>query len=138
MDESAEPFTMIDAGNLYMAITASGLMTVQCGAMGILGKESSRDKARADAFKAWITARAGESIISLGAGVVAILDAFTVVVGILAGVLAITCGYRGLKRIAQQPDLLGKRLCVAGMILGSMGIAMSLILWLVVYPNLTK
>jgi hypothetical protein len=53
-------------------------------------------------------------------------------------VLAITCGYRGLKRIAQQPDLLGKRLCVAGMILGSMGIAMSLILWLVVYPNLTK
>ena len=121
-----------------MAIALSRFMTVQCGAMGIMGKESSRDKARADAFKAWITARAGESVISLGAGVVAMLDAFTVVIGLFAGVLAIVTGYRGLQHITAQPDLLGKRLCVTGMILGSVGIAMSLILWLVVYPRLAK
>lgn len=104
--------------------------------MGLLGKESSRDAARADAFKVWISARPGEAVISAGAGVVAMLDAFTVVVGLLAGVLAIVMGYRGVKRIATQPELLGKRLCITGMILGSLGITMSMVLWLVIYPRL--
>lgn len=106
--------------------------------MGLFGKESSRDVARADAFKAWISARPGEAVISLGAGVVALLDAFTVVIGLLAGMLAIVMGYRGLARIRLEPQLLGKRLCFAGIILGCLGITLSLVLWLIVYPRLAK
>ncbi|MAX26936.1 MAG: hypothetical protein CMJ19_20775 [Phycisphaeraceae bacterium] len=106
--------------------------------MGLLGKESSRDVARADAFKVWISARPGHAIISLCSGVVAVLDAFTLVIGIAAGLLAIIAGLQGLGRIQSQPQLLGKRLCIAGMVLGSLGIVLSLVLWFVVYPMLSQ
>ena len=106
--------------------------------MGFLGKESSKDVARADAFKAWISARPGEAIISMGAGAMAMLDAFTVVIGVLAGMAAIIIGRRGLKRIEQSPELLGKRLCKTGMILGSLGIVTSLVLYFIIYPGLAN
>jgi len=106
--------------------------------MALFGKESVKDTARADAFKAWILARPGEAIISLCSGFLAVLDAFTVVIGLAAGVAAIILGRRGLKRIEQEPHQLGKRLCVTGMILGSLGITLSLLLWLVVYPYLAR
>lgn len=105
--------------------------------MGLFGKESSRDAARADAFKAWISARPGQAIVSLGLGVMAMLDAFTVVIGIAAGIAAVITGYQGLERLEREPELLGKRLCVSGMIMGTLGITLSLILWLIVYPWLS-
>lgn len=111
---------------------------LQCLLMALFGKESSKDVARADAFKAWITARPGEAIISMGAGAMAMLDAFTVVIGVFAGIAAIIMGRRGLKRIEQSPELLGKRLCKTGMVLGSLGIATSLVLYFVVYPSLAS
>jgi hypothetical protein len=106
--------------------------------MGLFGKESSRDAARADAFKTWISARPGQAIICLCGGVVAVLDAFTLVIGIAAGLLAIVAGWQGLKRIKDQPQLLGKRMCITGMILGSLGIMLSLVLGLIVYPSLSN
>ena len=105
--------------------------------MGLFGKESSRDVARADAFKVWITAGPGHAIVALGLGGMAMLDAFTVVIGIGAGIGALIVGYLGLERIKHEPQLLGKRLCIAGMIMGALGIALSLILWLIVYPWLS-
>lgn len=106
--------------------------------MGLFGKESSRDVARADAFKAWITARPGMAVVSLCLGVVSMLDAVTVIIGIGAGIAAVITGYRGLAQIKREPALLGNRLCVTGMVLGVLGIALSLILWLVVYPSLSR
>ncbi len=106
--------------------------------MGLFGRESKADTARADAFKAWISARSGHALVSTAMGVVAILDAFTLILGVLAGIAAIILGFKGLETLERKPELMGKRFCYAGMALGGLGICFSLLMWLVIYPWLSQ
>ena len=67
-----------------------------------------------------------------------VLDAFTLVIGLSAGVAAIILGVLGLQDLKKHPDRLGRRLCYAGIALGLAGITLSVIMWTVIYPMIAK
>ncbi len=106
--------------------------------MALFGRESRADTQRATRFKKWIEVRCPLALASVLLGIVSVVDAFTLVVGAMAGVAAITTGVLGKRQIDKQPHWLGLRLCMAGMVLGGVGILCSLVMWLVVYPMLAE
>ena len=97
--------------------------------MAFLGRESEADQQRIERMRVWIHARTPYALISLALGLLAVVDFWTLVLGVAAGVAAIATGRRGLREINANPQLLGRRLCVAGIALGAMGIALSIFMW---------
>jgi hypothetical protein len=98
--------------------------------MAFLGRDSQRDLDRIDRAKRWIAARSPYAIISAGAGLMAIVDSITLVIGVIAGVAAIFTGRMGLRELKEKPELLGRRLCIAGMVMGILGLALSFAVWM--------
>ncbi len=106
--------------------------------MALFGRESDADRQRAERVRSWIRARTPFSLFSCLFGIVSVLDAFTLVIGLSAGVVAIVLAVLGLRDLREQPDLRGRRLCYAGIALGLAGVAMSVIMWTVIYPMIAK
>lgn len=106
--------------------------------MAFLGRDSQADLQRVQRFKTWTSARSPYAIISVAAGLVAIIDCWTLVLGIIAGIAAIGLGIRGLRDLREQPHLLGHRLCITGITLGTVGIILSLVMWLWLIPMLSQ
>ncbi len=106
--------------------------------MAFLGRDSPADLQRVRRFKTWIGARSPYAVISVAAGLFSIVDCWTLVLGILAGVAAIALGVRGLRDLREQPHLLGHRLCITGIALGIIGLALSLVMWLWLIPMLNR
>ena len=102
--------------------------------MAFLGRDSQADLQRVQRYKAWTSARSPYAIISVAAGLFSIVDCWTLVLGIIAGIAAIGLGIRGLRDLREQPHLLGHRLCITGIVLGSLGIILSLLMWLWLIP----
>jgi hypothetical protein len=101
--------------------------------MAFLGRETDADRVRAERFRQWIHARSPYALASMLFGIVAVLDAFTLVIGIIAGIFAVALAGFGIIDLRRRPQLLGQRLCNTGIILGTVGILASLILWRFVY-----
>lgn len=97
--------------------------------MAFLGRESEADKQRIERMRVWIHARTPYALISLALGLLAVVDFWTLILGVAAGVAAIVTGRRGLHEIRANPQLLGRRLCASGIALGGLGIALSLFMW---------
>ncbi len=97
--------------------------------MPFLGRETQRDIDRTERAKRWITARSPYAIISAGAGLMAMVECITMVLGIIAGIAAIVTGRIGLRELREKPELLGRRLCIAGIVMGAIGIALSAAVW---------
>ena len=104
--------------------------------MAFLGRETDADRVRAERFRQWIHARSPYALASMLFGVVAVLDAFTLVLGVAAGLAAVVVGVLGLRDLAERRHLLGARLCAAGIVFGVLGIGLSIVMWAVVYPSL--
>ena len=78
-------------------------------------------------------ARTPFALYSCMFGILAVLDFFTLVLGIGFGVGAIICAYLGLSDLQVHAQRMGGRLCVVGMVLGMLGILLSLGMWWWVY-----
>ncbi len=104
--------------------------------MGLFGRESPARQQRIERRTAWIHAHTRWGFASAALGVVAVLDSFTLVLGVLAGVAAIATGLRGRRELRAQPQLRGERWCTVGIVLGTLGLVLSLLMALVVYPRI--
>lgn len=104
--------------------------------MALFGRETVADQQRAERIKAWIAARSPMSLCSVFFGVLSIVDAVTLVIGLLAGVAAVILALKGLLDIRRRPALLGRRLSFTGLALGTLGIMLTLLMATVVYPAL--
>lgn len=102
--------------------------------MAFLGRETAGDVERAARYKAWVHARTPYALLSVAAGLLSIVDFFTIVLGVPLALLAIGAGAYGLREIGRRPELLGRRLCIAGIVMGGVGLVLtSLFLALVVW-----
>ena len=106
--------------------------------MALFGRDSQADLQRIERVKHWTAARSPYALISLGAGLFAVVDFITLVLGIGGGLAAIAFGWRGLRDLRQHPHLLGRKLCIAGITLGIIGIVLSVAMWAWVYPSLRR
>ena len=104
--------------------------------MALFGRESEADRQRAERVRHWAQARTPYALVGLACGLLAVIDSFTLVIVIAAGVAAIVLGIVALKAIQRQPELLGRRLAVAAIVLGAFGVVLSLLMWLVILPAL--
>ncbi len=102
--------------------------------MAFLGRDSQVDLQRIERYKAWTSARSPYAIISVAAGLLSIVDCWTLILGVVAGLAAIGLGIRGLRDLREQPHLLGRRLCFTGIIMGVVGLVLSFAMWMWVFP----
>jgi hypothetical protein len=93
--------------------------------MGLFGRETQRDRLRIEAMQQWVRARTPLAPLGAGAGVLSILDFFTPI-GVVLGLTAVVMGVRGLGQIQRQPHLLGRRLCRTAIVLGCIGLVLSI------------
>lgn len=100
--------------------------------MAWLGRESQREQQRAERVGAWLRARNTPALLSVPLGAIAVVDSLTMVLGLAASVAAVTLGIVGWRQTRPpwshggQPQP-GRRLAVAGIVLGGLGIALSLL-----------
>lgn len=104
--------------------------------MVLFGRDTVGQRVRAESCKAWVASHSPYSIFSGMCGVLAVLDSFTVVIGMVLGVSAVVTGLAGVRDLSRRPHLRGRRLCWTGMALGGAGVATSLLMGWVVYPRL--
>ena len=105
--------------------------------MAFLGRDSLADLRRIERLKAWLSLRTPFGPLSVAAGIIAIVDCWTLILGIAAGLAAIALGLRGFRDLREQPQLLGRKLCITGIILGVIGLVISFAMWMWVYPWLS-
>ncbi len=106
--------------------------------MAFLGRESEADRQRVERYRQWIRARTPLALISMALGLLAVVDCVVFVLGVPAGIAAIATGLRGLREIKAKPQLLGRRLCIAGIVLGTLGVALSFFMWKWGFAMLSK
>ena len=106
--------------------------------MAMFGRETEADRKRAERVRHWARARSPFALASMLFGIVALLDACTLVIGLGAGVLALVLGAMGLVDLSKRPHLLGRRLCQTGMILGALGVMASGAVWWFWYRSATE
>ena len=106
--------------------------------MAFFGRESSGDQQRIAAFQRWFAARESQAVLSAAFGLFAVVDFWTLVLGVAFGFAAVVLGVRARRNLAQQPHLLGHRLAAAGIAMGVVGIGLSLFMWRVGYPWLAS
>ena len=101
--------------------------------MAFLGKDSQADAIRAQRVKDWTQARSPLAVSSGMLGCLAVLDAFTVILGVVLGLAAVGLGVAGLKQINTNPQLVGQRLCYLGIGLGIVGVTTSAVIGFFLY-----
>jgi hypothetical protein len=106
--------------------------------MALFGRETQADLDRARRATDWLRARSGYSLVSVMMGIIAVVDSFTLVIGIIAGVIAIATGVRGLSECRRDPAMLGRRLAIAGVALGVTGLMLSIVMWTVIFPMIEQ
>ncbi len=99
--------------------------------MALFGRESAADRRRAERFKTWFESRTPYALPSVALGVLALVEAFTLVP--IFALAAIALGAGGLRDLGRRPHLSGRRWCVAGIGLGAAGL-MLIVVWALVYP----
>lgn len=100
--------------------------------MAFLGRESEREQARAARLGEWVRARSGAAVASVPMGVLAVMDFFTMVLGVALGVAAIVLGTLGLRELSRRPELRGRGLAISGIALGACGLVLSAAFYMVV------
>ncbi len=101
--------------------------------MAFLGKQSPAEIQRIERFKTWASERSPYALVSVLLGSVGLLDAFTVVLGLVLGSAAVATGIAGLRDLNTKPGLTGRRFCYAGICLGATAILSSAVIGLVIY-----
>ena len=78
-------------------------------------------------MREWVQARSPYALASLLFGVLAMVDFCTPLAWVM-GPAAIVLGVLGLRDLGRRSDLVGKRLCVAGIVCGAAGLTLSITL----------
>ena len=94
--------------------------------MSLFGRETRAEHDRAERIGLWVRARTPFALFSGLFGIVSVLDAVTILIGLAAGAAAVVLGMLGLRDVARRRGLRGRRLCYAGMALGFVGIGLSI------------
>jgi|GEM_PF-1387576 len=106
--------------------------------MGLFGRESEAQKQRIEGYTRWIHARDSYSLGCLLLGIIAVVDSFTMVIGVGAGVAAIVLSILGNRRIGADGDKLSRRFCWIGLALGIIGIGLAITMATVIYPMIEQ
>jgi len=93
--------------------------------MAFLGQQSRHEQQRIERFNTWFRARPVVAVLSPLLGLLAIVDFFTIVIGGAAGAAAIVTGVMGIRQLRNAPGQPGLTLCVAGIITGIVGLALT-------------
>lgn len=94
--------------------------------MALFGRPSAADDRRAERVRFWVQQRSPFALAGVMFGTLAVLDFFTGVIGIAFAIAAVVCAALGLRDLRRRPALLGRRLCIAGFVLGGIGFMLSL------------
>lgn len=97
--------------------------------MALFGRETPAQSERIERVRRWVQARTPYGPVSTMLGLAAVVDSITMVIGVAMGLGAVVSGVAGLRDLARQPALLGRRLCYAGIVLGSAGLLASAAVW---------
>ncbi len=100
--------------------------------MAFLGRESQAERDRVERLGLWVRARSGYAVFSVPFGIVAVIDFFTMVLGVALGVLAIVLGVMGLREIKRRPPLLGRGLALTGIALGCTALVLTTLFYVLV------
>ena len=104
--------------------------------MGFLGRESEAERRRIERFKLWLDGCSKPALLSVCAGMFAVVEFWTMVLGAAAGAAAIVLGVVGRREASTSPTLRGRRLALLGILLGTVGIGLSTFMWLQGYALL--
>ena len=97
--------------------------------MALFGRESEAHMQRIERFKTWLDSRSKPALLSLCAGAFSVIEFWTMVLGLLAGIAAIALGIAGHRELHRSTTLDGRRLATGGIALGLLGIALSLTMY---------
>jgi hypothetical protein len=98
--------------------------------MALFGRETAAEQQRAERIKAWVQARSPFALFSVMCGILAVFDFFTLVLGVMLGIIAIVLAVLGRREIRRKPELLGAKLCLTGALLGTLGLCLSLLFFI--------
>jgi hypothetical protein len=93
------------------------------------GRDTDSSTRRAERFRAFVHARSPFALIGACFGLLAVVDAITGVLGVVFGLTAIVLGSKGLADLSKRPHLVGRRLAVAAIVMGSIGLVVGAALW---------
>lgn len=93
--------------------------------MALFGRETEKDLRRAERIRTWAQARSPYTLFGFGAGILAVVDSITMVIGLFAGIAAIVLSIRGKQELGENDRLTGQRMNTAAFILGCIGIGLS-------------
>lgn len=88
--------------------------------MAWFGRESAREQQRAERLAAWARAQNTSALLSVPLGLLAVVDAITMVLGLAAGIAAVVLGVVGWRGAPA-----GRGLAAVGIMLGLLGVALS-------------
>lgn len=97
--------------------------------MALLGRDTEAQRQRAESVQAWVQARSPYALASAMLGLIAVVDALTLLIGAIAGLAAIALAIRGFGDLRRRPGVLGRRLCYLGLGLGTLALTTSGLLW---------
>ncbi len=97
--------------------------------MALLGRDTEAQRQRAESVQAWVQARSPYALASAMLGLIAVVDALTLVIGAIAGLAAIAMAIRGFGDLRRLPGGFGRRLCYLGLGLGTLALTTSGLLW---------
>lgn len=97
--------------------------------MALFGRESEADRLRAERVRQWAQGQSPYALFSCLFGILAVLDAFTVVISLVTGPLAIGLGVWAHRdpRIAERHG--ARWLPKVGMVLGCFGLILTVVVW---------
>lgn len=104
-------------------------------AMALFGRESKADQLRADRVREWAQRQSPYALFSCLFGVIAVLDAFTVVITVIAGPLAIGLGLWARRDGRVDHTKSAGWLPWLGIVLGGVGLVLTTALWCLLYTG---
>lgn len=97
--------------------------------MALFGRESEADQLRADRVRRWARRQSPYALFSCLFGVLAVLDAFTVVISVITGPLAIGLGLAAQRDTRVDPAHGARWLPRTGIGLGVAGLVLTFLFW---------
>ena len=101
--------------------------------MALFGRETQADIERAERIKAWLGARSPYALFAMMFGLLSVVDSLTMIIGFISGIVAIILSFLARSDIKANPGMLGLRLCNTALVLGILGVALSITVYFLLH-----